>query len=498
MDQTVVSESNPQQPSQSLAFASASELLGALAQRQLSSRELLEMYLGRIERLNPALNAIVTLDAERALTAADAADHARARGQSLGLLHGLPMTVKDCLATAGVRTTAGAQALADYMPEHDAVAVARVRGAGAIVFGKTNLPTFAADAQSYNDLFGTTNNPWDLTRTPGGSSGGSAAAIAAGLSALELGSDLGGSLRIPAHFCGVYTLKPSFGIVPLHGHIPSLPGTMADIDVAAIGPLARSAPDLDLLLSVIAGPDTERAVGWRLDLPPSRRRSLADYRIATWLNDPYCSVDRDITAVYEQLAIELRGTGATVAETTPPISLAEGHDVAQRLIQGAMSGWLPDETFLTLRDRAETAAADDTTPPVRWARNITQRVREFRLIEEQRLRLKAAWANFFRDHDVLLCPVMPTAAFPHDQNPDVDARTIVVNGAVRSYGDQFAWMQAIGVVHLPVVVAPVGRTSSGLPVGIQIVAPFLEDRMAIDLAGRIAAVVGGFQRPPDL
>jgi amidase len=486
----------PHQDDRSRAFAPATELVAALSAWEISSRELLESYLGRIERLNPALNAIVTLDAERALADADTADRAIAHGQSGGPLHGLPITVKDCLATAGLRTTAGAAALADYVPEHDADAVARLRSAGAIVFGKSNLPAFAGDAQSYNDLFGTTNNPWDVRRTPGGSSGGSAAAIAAGLSGLELGSDLGGSLRIPAHFCGVYTLKPTYGIVPLHGHIPPLPGTLADIDVSAIGPLARSADDLDLALSVIAGPDTERGVAWRLELPPPRRTSLADYRIAAWLDDPYCAVDREITAVYDHLVTALRSAGATVAEPAPPVPLADGHDVAQRLIQGAMSGWLPDETFQTLLARAEAALADDATPPVRWARNITQRVREYRRSEEQRLRLKAVWTDFFRGHDVLLCPVMPTPAFPHDQTPDVDARTIVVNGAMRPYGDQFSWMQAIGVMHLPVVVAPVGLTSAGLPVGIQIVAPHLEDRTAIAVARHLADVVGGFQAPP--
>ena len=486
----------PYQGDRSRAFAPATELVAALSQQEISSRELLESYLGRIERLNPAINAIVTLDAERALADADAADRAIARGESCGPLHGLPITVKDCLATAGLRTTAGAAALADYIPTHDADAVARLRAAGAIVFGKSNLPAFAGDAQSYNDLFGTTNNPWDVSRTPGGSSGGSAVAIAVGLSGLELGSDLGGSLRIPAHFCGVYTLKPTYGIVPLHGHIPPLPGTLADIDVSAVGPLARSADDLDLALSVIAGPDNERGVAWRLDLPPPRSRSLADYRVAAWLDDPYCAVDREITAVYEHLVTELRGAGATVEERAPPIPLAEGHDVAQRLIQGAMSGWVPDETFLTLLERAEAAPAEDTTSPVRWARNITQRVREYRRSEEQRLRLKAAWADFFRDVDVLLCPVTPTPAIPHDQTPDVDARTIVVNGAPRAYGDQFSWLQAIGVVHLPVVVASVGLTSAGLPVGIQIVAPHLEDRTAIAVARHIADVVGGFRAPP--
>src|SRR5215212_504442 len=355
MNDTAENESMPHEADRSRAFASATALVELLTQRQISSRELLENYLARIERLNPALNAIVTFDAERALADADAADRAIARGQSRGPLHGLPITVKDCLATAGLRTTAGARELADYVPAHDADGVGRLRTAGAIIFGKTNLPAFAGDAQSYNDLFGTTNNPWDVRRTPGGSSGGSAAAIAAGLSGLELGSDLGGSLRIPAHFCGVYTLKPTYGIVPLHGHIPPLPGTLADIDVSAIGPLARSASDLDLALSVIAGPDTERGVAWRLDLPPPRGRSLADYHIAVWLDDPYCAVDRDITAVYGHLVTALRGAGATIDMSAPPISLADGHDVAQRLIQGAMSGWLPDETFQTLVERAEVA-----------------------------------------------------------------------------------------------------------------------------------------------
>src|SRR5215216_1565242 len=322
MNDTAENESMPHEADRSRAFASATALVKLLTQRQISSCELLEIYLGRIERLNPALNAIVTLDTERALADADAADRAIARGQSRGPLHGLPITVKDCLATARLRTTAGAQQLADYVPTHDADAVGRLRAAGAIIFGKTNLPAFAGDAQSYNDLFGTTNNPWDVRRTPGGSSGGSAAAIAAGLSGLELGSDLGGSLRIPAHFCGVYTLKPTYGIVPLHGHIPPLPGTLADIDVSAIGPLARSAGDLDLALSVIAGPDNERGVAWRLDLPPPRGSSLAEYRIAVWLDDPYCAVDRDITAVYDHLVTELRGAGATVEESMPPIPLA--------------------------------------------------------------------------------------------------------------------------------------------------------------------------------
>jgi amidase len=477
-------------------FASASHLVEALARRDVSSRELLDMYLRRVEQHNPTLNAVVTLDAERAIAEADAADAATARGDMTGPLHGLPVTIKDSIATAGLRTTAGANELADYVPDNDAQSVAQLRRAGAIVFGKTNLPAFAGDAQTYNDLFGTTNNPWDVERTPGGSSGGSAAAIAAGLSALELGSDIGGSLRIPAHFCGVYTLKPTFGIVPEQGHIPPPPGALAETDVAAIGPLARDARDLDLCLSVIAGPDAGRAIGWRLELPPPRGESLAVYRVAAWLDDPYCEVDGEVTSVYAKLIDDLRSAGARIDEVPPPVSLAESHDVAQRLIQGAMSRWLPEEAFQALLTRAAAAPVGDDAPPVRWARNITQRVREYQFAVERRLRMKAAWAEFFRDYDLFLCPVTPTVAIHHDHDPDVDARTISVNGVSRPYGDQFAWLQSIGVVHLPAAVAPVGLTSSGLPAGIQIVAPHLEDRTAIDFAARIADVIGGFQPPP--
>jgi amidase len=457
---------------------------------------LLDIYLRRVEQHNPALNAVVTLDAERSLAESDAADAAIARGDSTGPLHGLPVTVKDSIATAGLRTTAGASDFAEHVPDSDAQTVARLRRAGAIVFGKTNLPAFASDAQTYNDLFGTTNNPWDVARTPGGSSGGSAAAIAAGLSALELGSDIGGSLRIPAHFCGVYTLKPTYGIVPEHGHIPPLPGSFAETDVMAIGPLARDARDLDLCLSVIAGPDAGRAVAWRLELPAPRGESLAGYRVAAWLDDPYCTIDGEVMAVYAALTDELRRAGARIDDVPPPVPLAESHDVAQRLIQGAMSRWLPEESFEALLTRTATAPASDETPPVRWARNVTQRVRDHQFAAERRLQMKEAWAEFFRGYDVFLCPVTPTAAILHDQNPDVDARTISVSGVSRPYGDQFAWLQSIGVVHLPVAVAPVGLTSSGLPVGIQIVAPHLEDRTAIDVAARIADVIGGFQPPP--
>src|SRR5690349_23676034 len=263
-----------------LPFGSATELAAAIRDREITSSELLECYLSRIEALNPGLGAVVTLDAERARQEAAEADRRLAGGAEAGPLHGLPVTVKDCLETAGMRTTCGAPQLAGYVPEQDAEAVARLRDAGAIVMGKTNVPIWASDCQSYNELFGTTNNPWDAARTPGGSSGGAAAAVAAGLSALELGSDLGGSLRIPAAWCGVYTLKPSYGIIPGGGHIPPPPGMLAEVDIGVLGPLARSAADLDLCLAVLAGPSPAEAAAWRLDLPAAPARKVDEWRVA--------------------------------------------------------------------------------------------------------------------------------------------------------------------------------------------------------------------------
>jgi amidase len=479
-----------------VAYRSAIDLVDALHRREVGSLELLDHHLERIDRLNPRLNAVVTLDVDRARVEARAADAAIAAGDPLGALHGLPMTIKDCIATAGMRTTAGAPEFADYVPEADAVAVSRLRSAGAIVFGKTNLPAWAGDCQSYNDIFGTTNNPWDADRTPGGSSGGAATAVAAGLTPLELGSDLGGSIRIPVHFCGVYELKPTWGIIPTQGHIPPPPGILSELDVSVVGPIARSAEDLELALGVLAGGDAARAIGWRLELPPPRAGALGDYRVAASLDDPYCPIGAEVQAVQRVVVDTLVSAGVAVDESARPPSLAEGHDVAQRLIQGSMSHALPSDEFERLREIAATRPPDDDAPATRWARNITQLARELNLVIERRARLSMAWAEFFRRYDVLLCPVMLTPAFLHDHSPDVDARTIDVDGTPRPYSDQFAWLQAIGVAQLPVVTAPIGRTPSGLPVGIQVVAPYLEDRTAIDFARRMAEVVGGYVAPP--
>jgi len=274
-----------------IALWPAHRLAEAIRRRQLSSREVLDEYLARVERLNPPLNAVVTLDADAARAAADAADAAVARGDAVGPLHGVPMTIKDTYETAWMRTTCGLEAW-DHVPERDAEAVRRLRGAGAVIFGKTNTPTLAGDWQTFNPIFGTTNNPWDTTRTTGGSSGGSAAAVATGMTALELGSDIAGSIRVPSNWCGTCGHKPSWGVVPQRGHLPPAPGALADSDLQVMGPMARDVDDLELGLDILAGPAGDAAVGWRLELPASRGASLRELRLAVWLDDPAYPVQR--------------------------------------------------------------------------------------------------------------------------------------------------------------------------------------------------------------
>lgn len=478
-------------------FSTATALTKAIRNHEIGCRELLELYLGRIERLNPRLNAVVTLAAERARREADAADAALGRGEAKGPLHGLPVTVKDTIETAGLRTTAGAPELAEHVPASDAAVVARLRAAGAIVFGKTNTPLYAGDAQTYNAVFGTTNNPWDVARSPGGSSGGSAAATAAGLSAVEVGSDIGGSIRNPAAYCGVYGHKPTWGIVPSRGHIPGPPGTLADPDIAALGPLARGADDLALVLDAIAGPLPDRAVGWKLELPPPRRSRLADYRVAAWLDDRACPVDSPVLERFTAAVEALRRAGVKVDERArPALDFTDAYRTYLRLLWPILSLGLPPDQFEAMAAHASALpeAADDDV--ARFARGSTERHRDWLFANEVRERYRAAWAELFRSHDVLLCPITPTAAILHDQESELLSRTILVNGKPRPYLDQIAWAGLVGMVHLPATIAPVGRTAPGLPVGIQIVGPYLEDRTAIDFARRLGEVVGGYERPP--
>ncbi|MDH4283343.1 MAG: amidase family protein, partial [Myxococcales bacterium] len=327
-------------PNSALCFRSASECLALLRKGEVSSLELVDSCIARIEALNPELNAVVAKDYDRARQSARAADAARATGKDLGALHGLPMTIKDSLETAGLVTTSGAPALRNHVPREDAVAVERALTAGAIILGKTNVPLYAGDWQTFNAVYGRTNNPWDVTRTVGGSSGGSAASLAAGFVALELGSDIGGSIRLPAHYCGVYGHKPSYGIVPGRGHIPGPPGTKSEADLAVIGPLARTAGDLGLALDVIAGPDTLVRDGWTLALLPPRAEQLSGFRVAYWLDDPLCPIDSSVRNELEA-TIEALRPHVKLVDLSIPLELERIVSLYVRLLLGVMGADMP-------------------------------------------------------------------------------------------------------------------------------------------------------------
>jgi amidase len=476
-----------------LSFASARTIANLIRRKQLSSLEVVDHFLARIAQHNPALNAVVTLDAEQARAAARQADAALASGQALGPLHGVPMTIKDAFEVAGMRTTSGATTWKDHVSSQDAVAVQRLRAAGAIIMGKTNTPAFCADWQSFNAVFGTTNNPWDLSRTPGGSSGGAAAALAAGMTPIEFGSDIAGSVRIPPGFCGVFGHKSSFGLVPPRGHMPGPSGTLAAADLVTVGPMARWADDLALMLDVVAGPLPEDAKAYRLQLPGPRAMTLRGYRVAAWLDDPAFPVDHSVGACLQHAVDELRRAGVQVDDAHPPFELKDAHAMYRSLIDPVMVAGVKREVIASLE--ASAASADLTDPRAVFARNALIRHSHWMVWNEFRHRQRAQLARFFEDYDVLLCPITPVVAFPHDHSQPQEARRLTVNGQERPYHDLMGWISFSTSCYLPVTSTPVGRTPAGLPVGMQVIAPFLEDRTAIDFAGRLHELLGGFVKP---
>ena len=478
-----------------LAFRSATELARMIRAKELSSRELTDLYIDRIERLDGPLNAVVVRDFERARAAADAADQALAQGRNLGPLHGLPMTIKESYDVAGLPTTWGIPEFRDNVAQSDSEVVRRYRAAGAHILGKTNVPRELADFQSYNDIYGTTNNPWDVTRVPGGSSGGSAAALAAGFTALESGSDIGGSIRNPAHFCGVYGHKPTWNIVPPQGH--ALPGMLAPPDIAVMGPLARSAEDLALALDLIAGAGPLNARGWKLDLPKPAKRSLAEYRVAVWPNDERAPVSIEIADRAQQLADRLALLGATVSDSVrPPVDLDVSHETYLYMLNGVMAAGMPEDQFREAAAYVATLDPADRSQAAVMARSAVQHHRDWLRFNNGRERLRMAWRAFFDEWDVLICPQMSTPAFPHDHRP-MEARTLTVDNQELPYFQQLFWAGTITVAYLPSTVFPTGPSREGLPIGLQAVSAEYNDYVCIDFARLLAREFGGFVAPPD-
>lgn len=473
-----------------LHWSSAIELAAAIRSGEVSSREALDHLLDRQAALDGPINSVVTIDAERARAEALAADEAQARGEDLGPLHGVPMTVKDSFSTKGMRTTSGAPELSDHVPTVDAHPVARLREAGAVIYGKTNLPIYAGDLQTYNEVFGTTANPYHLDRSPGGSSGGSGAALAAGFTPLELGSDIGGSIRFPSHMSGVVGHKPSYAVVPAHGQIPGPPGTLTQADLAVAGPMARSVPDLVLGLDIMAGPDRWNAPAWRLELPPPRQSSVGDYRVATWLDDQFCPVDDEVRTLLEGAATALAGAGATVDVAQPAFTLEKAATTFAQLLNAALAGGYK----LNQLDRFATDTGEGHAADIR--RWTAMRHREWLGANERRLQMRLRWEEFFAGGwDVLLCPVMPRAAVEHDHSDPMAERRTFFGGQERNYMELLRWSAPAGACLLPATTVPVGLTSDGLPVGVQIIGPYLNDRTTLDVAAKLHEILGPLPHP---
>ena len=479
-------------------YRTVGELVEALQARRISASELVEHTIARIEALDQRLNAVVVRDFKRARETAKAADVALARGERRPLL-GVPITIKESFNITGLPTTYGVPRFKDFVPKEDAVLVSRVKSAGAVILGKTNVPLLLNDLQSYNDVYGTTNNPWDLSRAPGGSSGGSAAALAAGFGPLSFGSDIGGSLRVPAHYCGIYAHKPTLGLVPDRGHSPPpLPALQRESDLSVVGPMARTAADLALALDVVAGPDEEReGIGYRLALRPVRHDDLRRFRILVIDTHPLIPSGTAVRNALNGLSERLAKLGGKLAHASPLLpDLSESTRLYMKLLFSVTGANSPPALYDEMRRSAETLTPDDDSLAAERTRGAIMSHRDWIAARVARVQLQQQWAALFREWDIVLCPISPTPAFPHDHSLTA-ARRIEIDGKQYPYLDALlVWPGLATLPGLPATAAPVGRSESGLPIGVQIVGPYLEDHTTIAFAGLLEREFGGFITPP--
>ena len=479
-----------------LGFKPAHELAAMLAKKKISSVELTEYFIARIQKYDEVLNAVVVRDFARAMDAARTADTAMAAGQNLGPLHGLPMTIKESYNIEGLKTTWGFPIWKDMVASTDAAVVAAYKAAGAHFMGKTNVPMMLADYQSYNEIYGQTNNPWDVSRSPGGSSGGAAAALAAGLCALESGSDIGGSIRNPAHFCGVYGHKPTWGVVPISGHQPPVVQVSNGVDLAVVGPLARSAEDLKLAMDLIVGPQPLQVKGWRVELPTPRATKLKDLRVAIWATDAASPVEQEIVERTESIGQLLESAGATVSYAArPEVDLMLGGFTYVNLMQAVNMSGVPPQMFAQNQTLADSFDADDRSMDAVFARAAVQTYNDWAIHDRNRTHIRLAWNQFFENWDIMLCPILPTTAFPHDHAP-FSERRLKINGEPRDFFEGSFWAGLTTLAGLPSTVFPTGLSSAGLPIGLQAASAEFDDYTCIEFARLMAQELGGFV-PPD-
>lgn len=478
-----------------LSFASALSLARLVRTRKIGCLELLEHYLARVEKYDPKLNAIVVRDFDAARKRARRLDGQLKRGAALGPLAGVPMTVKESYDLAGHPTTRGLPELKGHRAKRNAAAVDRLLAAGANVFGKTNVPVHLSDWQTFNPIYGTTNNPWDVSRVPGGSSGGSAAALAAGLTALEIGSDIGASIRNPAHYCGVYGHKATWGLCARGGH--TLHGAVAEPDISALGPLARSAADLAVATKLMAGRDETESEAWSITLAKPRPQRLRDWRVAVMLDHPTAPVDDSVQRAIAGVAEFLKRAKAKVSfEARPAVDPEEAHELYLLMLRAGTVGLLSEERLRELEAAKSRLAPSDKSYYAHLVRASTLPHREWLRLNERRHQLRLAWAAFFKDWDALLCPVAATAAFPHNHEGERWERMIPVNGVPQPSTTQMFWAGYSGLFYLPTTAAPAGESPEGLPIGVQIVGPQYGDLTTIELARWLEREYRAFVPPP--
>jgi len=468
----------------------ATDMLAALAARRVSALELLEASLTRHQAVHGQLNAVVATNLERAMERARAVDELRVKGEPLGPLAGLPMTIKDTFDVVGMPASSGLEGLRRRVAENADV-VAHVKSAGAVIWGKTNVPVMAGDWQSFNALYGTTNNPWDVSRTPGGSSGGAAAALAVGVTALEIGSDIGGSLRVPANFCGVFSHKPTWGLVSQHGHVPPSPGSWSERDLNVVGPMARSARDLRLLLSVIEnGPLAPK-------VPPA---DLATVRIGLWLDEPSFVLDVEVRAAIESFAAELAAAGAEVIPIVSPVHMPTLMSAYQTLLGAVLGGDMPPARIRgmeRLRGWAKWSMNRGADPLSTAALTLayTATHREWMAADAVRNRLRREATAFLEPYDVIMAPIAPVVAFPHDHKPFGRRRLTTANGRTFPYNAMLNWIALATALHLPATTVPAGASPSGMPIGVQLIGPPGAAGRTLAIAQAIDENVRGFVAP---
>jgi len=486
---------------QPIHYQSVRQLSDALHAKEISASELVDEHVNRINNLDGQVGSYLAVTPQRALEQAAAAQ-ILINGGNASPLTGIPMQLKDNLATRGITTTCSSLMLEHFVPPYDATVTTALADVGAVLLGKGNMDEFAMGSSTETSAYKPTRNPWDLDRVPGGSSGGSAAALAADLTSLELGSDIGGSIRTPAHYCGVYGHKPTLGIIP---KIKPLPSPQIQDDLSVVGPLSRSANDLELALSVMAGPEYHHSQAWQLDLPNPRHTSLSDYRVAAWLDDPFFPVDDAVSKRLKMTVEALRSNGIAVDEMARP-AIGNFEEVYRIYFSLLMSGTgleMPHEYLLDLGIREDALGLEQLDIGANRFRSAAVRHRDWLILNQRRHQIRAEWNNFFSEFDIMLMPVTsitapehnPIRAAQNDALPIKDSRKILVNGEERSYWEQLGWISMATMAHLPATVAPIGCSESGLPVGIQIIGPYLGDRTTIDFAQKLSELIGGFIPP---